>query len=427
MDSYFNHDKIIIGSVEELEPNFFRASVTVPDPQVQLFLTQVQQAKETDSPPQEQDIRDAAKLLVYVAWEEVAHRQNRLNVGPPKFDPDRSEGVVQKGKDFKIVISGPLYPKPDMDAIAKIQVPPDSHVFREEMIEQELADQMLDLGQASSVAGPARRGCTLAGRLTVTLHVEEVEDDPVIFDKEGSLRLPTLGDDCAFEGLVLTDAVPNLLGATLGEIVWEGQAPTDANSSLVTAKARYGLKIRNVDHRDPASVKDVVDHYGMKSEAELRQVIESGIKARLNSKNAQFREGVLLQNLLSFAPDIPPSILEQVEKEATEKFVNELQSAGLSESEVKEKLEGPELESALDAARLHLKQTVMIHMLQDEFEISMTEEDLMQAIREQSAELGIRPEELRNKIIEERQLDAYQSGLKVRKVLRALLKQIDGS
>ena len=119
--------------------------------------------------------------------------------------------------------------------------------------------------------------------------------------------------------------------------------------------------------------------------------------------------------------------MEQIEKEATEKFVNELQSAGLSESEVKEKLEGPELESALDAARLHLKQTVMIHMLQDEFEISMTEEDLMQAIREQSAELGIRPEELRNKIIEERQLDAYQSGLKVRKVLRALLKQIDGS
>ena len=64
---------MIIGSVEELEPNFFRASVTVPDPQVQLFLRQVHQAKETDSPAQEQDIRDAAKLLVYVAWEEVAH------------------------------------------------------------------------------------------------------------------------------------------------------------------------------------------------------------------------------------------------------------------------------------------------------------------------------------------------------------------
>ena len=76
--------------------------MTVPDPQVQLFLRQVHQAKETDSPAQEQDIRDAAKLLVYVAWEEVAHRQDRLNVGPPKFDPVRSEAIVQKGKDFKL-------------------------------------------------------------------------------------------------------------------------------------------------------------------------------------------------------------------------------------------------------------------------------------------------------------------------------------
>ena len=78
-----------------------------------------------------------------------------------------------------------------------------------------------------------------------------------------------------------------------------------------------------------------------------------------------------------------------MEKEATEKFVNDLQSAGLSQSEVKEKLQGPELESALDAARLQLKQTVMIHILQDQFEFDRRGR-LMGAIREQSAELGIR-------------------------------------
>ena len=44
-----------------------------------------------------------------------------------------------------------------------------------------------------------------------------------------------------------------------------------------------------------------------------------------------------------FRPGDPNSILEEVEKEATEKFVNDLQSAGLSQSEVKEKLQGPEL------------------------------------------------------------------------------------
>ena len=120
MESYFNHDEMIIGSVEELEPNFFRASVTVPSNQVQLFLKQIQQAKESDSPPEEQDIRDAAKMLVYVAWEEVAHRQDLMNVGPPAIDPERSEGVVQKGKDFIIVISGPLYPKPDLDLICDL-------------------------------------------------------------------------------------------------------------------------------------------------------------------------------------------------------------------------------------------------------------------------------------------------------------------
>ena len=51
-------------------------------------------------------------MLVYVAWEEVAHRQDRMNVGPP-FDL-AVRGRRAEGKDFKIVISGPLYPKPDL-------------------------------------------------------------------------------------------------------------------------------------------------------------------------------------------------------------------------------------------------------------------------------------------------------------------------
>ena len=207
--------------------------------------------------------------------------------------------------------------------------------------------------------------------------------------------------------------------------MWESK-PIDTHSLVGSGKARHALAIHTVENHDPASIKDVVEHYGMSSEDELVMSLNQ-IKARLGSKNLQLREGVLLQNLLSFAPEIPHSILEQVEKEATEKFVNELQSAGFSESEVKEKLQGPELELALDAARLQLKQTVMIHILQDQFEFSTTEEDLMGAIREQSAELGIRPEELRKKLIEEQQLDAFQSGLTVRKVLRALLQKIDES
>ena len=77
--------------------------------------------------------------------------------------------------------------------------------------------------------------------------------------------------------------------------------------------------------------------------------------------------------------------------------------------------------------RATIKQTVMIHILQDQFEFSTTEEDLMGAIREQSAELGIRPEELRKKLIEEHTLMPSKSGLTVRKVLRALLQKIDES
>ena len=75
-----------------------------------------------------------------------------------------------------------------------------------------------------------------------------------------------MGDDCAFAGLVLSKAVPHLLGATCREIVWESQAPIDTHSLVGSGKARHALTIQTVENRDPASIKDVVEHYGMSSE-----------------------------------------------------------------------------------------------------------------------------------------------------------------
>lgn len=427
MESYFNHDEMIIGSVEELEPNFFRASVTVPSNQVQLFLKQIQQAKESDSPPEEQDIRDAAKMLVYVAWEEVAHRQDRMNVGPPAFDPERSEGVVQKGKDFKIVISGPLYPKPDLDLICDLNLSADLLEFQNSMIEQELSDQRLDLGKILSADGPAQRGSILTGRLSITMPAKGAEDESSVLAQDGRLRLPLVGEDCAFGSLVLTNSVSKLLGATSGEVVWDGPAPRGIHSVLDQSVVRYSLAVQKVEHCEPCSIDAVVSHYEMSGESELRSIIESGIRARIESKNTQSREGALLQALLPFAPEIPPSILEQVEKESLEKFVGDLQSKGMNESEVNECLNSPQRDLALQSAFVHLKQTTVIHLLREELEISIAEEDLLQSIREQAAQEGIRPEELRSRIMKDGQLDAFQASLTVRKVLRSLLAKIDES
>ena len=105
-------------------------------------------------------------------------------------------------------------------------------------------------------------------------------------------------------------------------------SPRGIHSVLDQSVVRYSLAVQKVEHCEPCSIDAVVSHYEMSGEAELRSIIESGIRARIESKNTQSREGALLQALLPFAPEIPPSILEQVEKESLESLLEIFKAKG---------------------------------------------------------------------------------------------------
>ena len=70
---------------------------------------------------------------------------------------------------------------------------------------------------------------------------------------------------------------------------------------------------------------------------------------------------------------------------------------------------------ALQSAFVHLKQTTVIHLLREELEISITEEDLLQSIREQAAQEDSAGG-ARSRIMKDGHSEAF-AGLTVRKVL----------
>ena len=93
---------------------------------------------------------------------------------------------------------------------------------------------------------------------------------------------------------------------------------------------------------------------------------------------------------------------------------------------VNECLNSPQRDLALQSAFVHLKQTTVIHLLREELEISITEEDLLQSIREQAAqEDSAGGASFKN--YERRSIGCFSAGLTVRKVLRSLLAKIDES
>lgn len=418
--AYFEHDQIIIGSVEELEPNFFKASATVPAVQVQLFLRQIHQAKEAEGPASEQDIRDAAKLLVYTVWEEIAYRQDRMNVGPPKFDPEASEGIVKPGHDFRIVLSGPLFPEPDLAEILKLKVPEDPVEFAPEMVDQELGDQRLDLGEHRTEVSRADRGSTIFGRLSFA-----PDGSSEVMQSSGKVRLPLSGADCAFGTTILQDAVQALLGAGIGELTWDGPPPPEYRQVVKAQNGTYRLLIEKIEHRVPCSLADLVSHYQMRDENELRDVVEAAIRNQIVVKNNAARESALIGELLNYAPLLPKIELDQIESQVLKQLLSEFQAEGLSDSEIRDRMDGAQRTYAIENAIRQSSLQVLLTLLEKKLEVKVTEDDFSAIIRQQAAQKGLRPDEYRSKVVSEGRLGEIQALVVRQKILQTLLQMID--
>ena len=417
---YFEHDEIIIGSVEELEPNFFKASATVPDAQVQRFLRQIHQAKEATAPATDEEILEASKLLVYTVWEEIAYRQGRMNVGPPRFDPEESEGVVQPGHDLRIVLSGPLYPEPDLDQIVNLKVFVEPLEFESEMVDQELDDQRLDLGELRSGVSRADRGSTIFGCLSFA-----PQGSSEVMQRSGKVRLPLSGSDCAFATSVLQDAVPALLGAEVGEVSWDGPPPHEYRDLVQGQDGTYRLLIEKIEHRVPSSLADLVSHYQMRDENELRDVVEAAIRNQLVVKNNAARESALLGDLLNHAPLLPKVEIDQIESQVQRQLLSELQAEGLSDSEIRDRMNGAQRAYAIESAIRQSTLQVLLTLLEKKLEVKITEDDFSAIIRQQAAQKGLRPDEYRSKVVSEGRLGEIQALVVRQKILQTLLQMIE--
>ena len=127
------------------------------------------------------------------------------------------------------------------------------------MIEQELSDQRLDLGKILSADGPAQRGSILTGRLSITMPAKGAEDESSVLAQDGRLRLPLVGEDCAFGSLVLTTRFEALRGYQ-----WRFVISSPAVSTPCWISRSFAIHSRfKVEHCEPCSIDDVVSHYEM--------------------------------------------------------------------------------------------------------------------------------------------------------------------
>ena len=122
-------------------------------------------------------------------------------------------------------------------------------------------------------------------------------------------------------------------------MTWEGPPPPEYREVVKSQNGTYRLLIENIEHRASSSLADLVSHYQMRDEDELRDVGESAIRNQLTVKNNAAREVDLLGKLMDHAPVLPKLEADRVEAQVKE-LLSELQAQGLSDSEVRKQMHG---------------------------------------------------------------------------------------
>ena len=114
-----------------------------------------------------------------------------------------------------------------------------------------------------------------------------------------------------------------------------------------------------------------------------------------------------------------------MESQATQELLSQLQAQGLSDSEVRDQMDGTQRTFAINSAIMRHRLQVVLSLLENKLEVKVSEDDFSAVIREEAAKKGLRPDEYRSKLISEGRLGEIQALVMKQKTLRTLLQKID--
>lgn len=317
--------------------------------------------------------------------------------GGPALADAHNLAVPTRGEPFRVVLFHDILPEivwPDFSSLA-IRRP--VRELTEEMIDQEMMNQRLDAGIKSTQDGPY----AVNDDVEFGFNLREQEGGPQLVAIDSlTVRIPPSLKSFSVGNLVISGLAPAIIGRSAGErFAFESIVPRGIpRTELEGRPAIIEVQLHRGWRSAPATVDQVLEHYGTPSEMVLREQIRYSLQHRIDGDQV----AAVIPELFKVLQEkvripIPDRIKGFSFRQRVASWGKQLEDAGTPREEIGAILEKGKDMLAEDVERVLFKQACVAHLVR-KFKVGFSETDLTQRIADLAAQQRRRPEELRREV-----------------------------
>jgi len=362
---------------------------------------------------------EAKNQLVANAYSAAIEKANLKIVGDP-FSESLGNVEIKEGQDLAFEIDVEVQPEFAMPSLDGIPVKKPTIELPDSAVNDEVQKILINEGDLES-RDKAEAGDYLTGH-----GVMKGADGTEFYNIKGCVvQIPTAdkGGKGMILGVMVNDFSKQFGLPKAGETATiKTKGPENHEVEQVRgADLTITFLVERVDRIIPAKIENVIKNFGMTEEQQLRDAIKQRMEQRVMIQQQSVMRQQIAQHLLANTKiDLPERITAIQSARNFERKRMELMYRGVDAQKIEEHI--AELRSgSSEIAVRELKLFFIMNRAADEFNVRVEEAEMNGRIAQLAQERGVRPDKLRQEIVQRNQVGVIYQQIRDHKAMDAIL------
>lgn len=354
-----------------------------------------------------------------------ALEENKLR---PLGDPRPVDGdtlpELARGKDFTLAFEIEVAPAFDLPDFASFEVKRPMIEVTAEHVDAEILRQSYRWGTPARIEGPFENLDRMLGKAVVTVEGR----DGVFFETDKALCVVPAKEDegkGALLGLLIDGLDAALLGKKVGDtvVITTKGADSHEREELRGKTISIEFHVAEAERIAPRTHKELAEMFGVETEELFREQVKDALEQRRDGEQrAAMREQVSEALVAGIDFALPAKLTEDQLTRTIEQQRMELLSRGLDHDTVERRLAEMRGKSE-QSTRNRVKLFFIMSRLAEEFGVNITEQEVNGRIAMMAAQQGVRPEQMRQQIVQSGRADQVIATIRDAKVSDRIIAQ----
>ncbi|MAI67097.1 MAG: trigger factor [Phycisphaerae bacterium] len=364
---------------------------------------------------------EARNEIVSDAWKNAIEEFELRPLGEPEPVGDPEEVVLEEGKPLSFALEVEVMPEFELPAFDDIKLTRPMVEVNDEHIDEEIERQKIRNGTLQEVEGKAAEGDFVIGPAVVHLNSKE---EPFYTTEQTRLTVPAKDAGGEILGLFIDDLGKILTGAGVGdEIVINTDGPEEHELEEVRgAKVEVTFNVIQAVKINPIEDDELVALFGLENADMLKEQVKLALEQRRDQDQAAvLRQQATAEIANRVEMELPEKTSAMQADRDLQRLRTQLQSSGkMSMEEVEAEVAKVRAGSA-DESQKRLKSFFILTKLAEHFHVTVNEMEVNARISELAMQNGKRPEEMRNTLAKQGQLQQIQAVVREEKAADQLV------